>query len=140
MIKDIPNRWDYLKNLKNVSKELIKDPTQTQKVIAKKLGITEACVSEKVKKLETIGQKNDKILYITDKDLEIVYLGQAEIRRRLTDAEELSKMRTYEIASVIEKSERRYQIFRWEVTDKEGGLKNIKLTEEEKKKMLLLLN
>jgi hypothetical protein len=49
-------------------------------------------------------------------------------------------MRTYEIASVIEKSERRYQIFRWEVTDKEGGLKNIKLTEEEKKKMLLLLN
>jgi len=69
--------------------------------------------------MEQSGAKDDRILAITDTDLEIVRLGQAEINRRLQVREELEKMRTSEISQVIRENTARYAIFRPTV-DKES--------------------
>ena len=47
----------------------------------------------------------------------------AEIERRLQDKEELKKMRTPEISSVIKENTARYTLFRWTITDDKWGLK-----------------
>lgn len=62
--------------------------------------------------MEQSGAKDEKIIVITDTDLNIVTLGQSEIDRRLKDKEELAKMRTVEISQVIKESTARYSLFR----------------------------
>jgi hypothetical protein len=56
--------------------------------------------------------KDDRIVSITDTDLNIVEKGQKEIDRRMSDSEELGKMRTVELSQVLKESTARYSLFR----------------------------
>lgn len=85
--------------------------------------------------MEKNGAKDDRIVGITETDINIVQLAQKEIERRLKKAEELEKMRTIEISQVAEKSAARYTLFRGNATDENGGLKLPILTEEQKIKI-----
>ena len=64
-------------------------------------------------------EKDDRIMAITERDLEIVWKGQEEMNRRFSNAEELKKIKTADLASAMEKSEKRYMMFRGEMTNKE---------------------
>lgn len=79
--------------------------------------------------MQQTATKDGRILSITDKDLSIVEKGQQEIDRRLSDSQELAKMRTNEISTVLKDSTARYSLFRGNATDEQGGLKNIETIE-----------
>lgn len=119
-------RADKKKSLSKVTKELLTNPIQTVREVAMKTWVSKSTVANYINEnMDELGHKNKDIIQITDTDLEILKLWQKEIFKRLQDEEELQKMRTFEIAQTIEKSEKRYQIFRWDVTDDNWGLKTI---------------
>ena len=119
-------RADKKKSLSKVTKELLKNPIQTVREVAEKTWVSKSTVANYINEnMDELGHKNKDIIQITDTDLEILKLWQREIFNRLQKKEELEKMRTFEIAQTIEKSEKRYQIFRWDVTDDNWALKTI---------------
>lgn len=131
-------RADKKKSLSKVTKELLKNPIQTVREVAEKTWVSKSTVANYINEnMDELGHKNKDIIQITDTDLEILKLWQQEIFNRLQKKEELEKMRTFEIAQTIEKSEKRYQIFRWDVTDKDWWLKD-SLDEEQIKKIAKL--
>ena len=122
-----------VKRLWNVTKELLKDPTLTIREVAEKTWVSKSTVANYINEdLDKIGQKDDRILWVCEKDFEIVQLWQALISERLKDKNETDKMRTFEIAQTIEKSEKRYMLFKWTATDKNWWLNSTKdMTTEE---------
>jgi len=65
-------RVDRLKGTKKVIEEVVVNPLQTQREIAKNTGVSKSAVGRALKELGQIGPKDDKILAITDTDLSIV--------------------------------------------------------------------
>lgn len=118
-------RVDKAKNTWSVWKSILTNPLKTDREIAEELWIWKSSVNRAKKELGQIGAKDKEILDICKTDLSIVKLWQAEIERRLSEKEELEKMRTVEISQVIKENTARYSIFKWDATDKEWGLKNI---------------
>ena len=116
-------RTDKAKNKSKIVKEVLKNPLQSQREIAKKVWLWKTTIQEHLQDIKTT--KDDRILWVCEKDFEIVTLWQSIIAERLKDKEEVKKMRTFEIAQTIEKSEKRYMLFKWEATDKDWWLKSI---------------
>lgn len=124
-------RVDAQKNKAKIVKEILKDPLKTQREIAKETWLWKTTVQEHKKSLKTT--KDDRIIGICDKDIDIVRLSQKEIERRLLDNEEKKKISARDISSIAKDSSARYTIFRWEITDESGWLKSIQdMTLEEK--------
>lgn len=116
-------RSDKAKNIAKVAKLALENPLASQREIAEETGLSVWNVNDKLNKLEQEGKKDDRIIWITDKDLSILTIGQREIERRLNDKDEVEKMRTVEISQVIKESTARYSLFRWSATDNDWGLK-----------------
>lgn len=115
---------DKKKRIWKVAKELIKDPLLTTRELEKKTWISKSAIANYINNdLDTLGQKDDRILWVCETDFNIVKLWQAIIEKRLQDEAEVAKMRTFEIAQTIEKSEKRYQIFKWDISNKDWWLK-----------------
>ena len=117
----ITMRVDKKINHNKVAKDVLLNPLKTQRERAEDLWLWKTTIQEHLQEVKTT--KDDRIINITDTDLNIVEKGQKEIDRRLSESEELSKMRTVEISQVIKESTARYSLFRWSATDNEWGLK-----------------
>lgn len=117
------------KNIEKVAKERLLNPLATTREIEEITWIDHSTVSRIDWQLQQTATKDGRILSITDKDLSIVEKGQQEIDRRLSDSQELAKMRTNEISTVLKDSTARYSLFRGNATDEQGGLKNIETIE-----------
>ncbi len=117
-------RADKAQSLSKVIEEKLIDPLASQREIAERTGLSVWNVNDKLNELELSEIKDPRILLITNKDLSIVEVGQAEIDRRLRDEEEIKKMRTVEISQVLKESTSRYSLFKGSATDKDGWLKN----------------
>ncbi|RAL57314.1 hypothetical protein BSK20_03500 [SR1 bacterium human oral taxon HOT-345] len=115
-------RADSQKNKKAVALAVAKNPMASTRELAKIAGVSKGTVNNKLGELRQV--KDEAILGICDKDMEIVTKAQEEILRRLNSQKELTKMKTSEISSVAEASTKRYTIFRGNATDKNGGLNN----------------
>lgn len=115
-------RVDAKKNKAKIIKEVLENPLQSMQEIAEKTWLWKTTVHEHIKELPTNANKDERIVWLCDTDFNIVKLWQEEIQRRLQKKEELEKMRTFEIAQTIEKSEKRYMIFKGDMTDKHWGL------------------
>lgn len=109
-------RADSQKNKKAVALAVAKNPMASTRELAKIAGVSKGTVHNKLNELKQV--KDEAILGICDKDMEIVTKAQAEILRRLNSQKELTKMKTSEISSVAEASTKRYTIFRGNATDK----------------------
>lgn len=116
-------RVDKTKNKIKVIKELLRDPLQTEREIAKNSNIAKTTVHRAKKDMDQIGPKSNIIDEIIKKDAEIVKLTQAEIQRRIL--EERWKVSTRDLISAWDVSAKRYTIFKWDVTDDEWWLKSI---------------
>lgn len=115
-------RVDKRKNVEKVIKEKIKNPLATTREIAKKTWVSKSAVADHVQNnLDKIGQKDERIMTLTDKDFDIVKLAQQRIEEKLMDEAEMKKTRIGEISTVAKDSAARYTIFRWELTDNEWG-------------------
>ena len=118
-------RTDKAKNTAKVLKEVIKDPLLTEREIAENTWVSKSSVNRAMQEMGQIGAKDQNILDICSTDFEIVKIWQAIINERLKDKTETDKMKTFEIAQTIEKSEKRYMLFKWEATDKNWWLKEV---------------
>lgn len=116
-------RSDKKKNIAKVAKVALKEPLLSRDEIAKKAGVGSWTASRALSELDETGRKDPRIISITDVDLNIVEKWQEEIDRRLSNTEELKKMRTVEISQVLKESTARYSLFRWTATDDEWWLK-----------------
>ena len=119
-------RWDKKKNIAKVAEELLNNPLSSVREVAEKTWVSKSTVANYINKdLDKLGQKDKSILEVCNVDFDIVKIWQEIIKQRLQDKEEVSKMRTFEIAQTIEKSEKRYMLFKWEATWKDWWLKSI---------------
>ncbi len=114
-------RTDKAINHNKVAKDVLLNPLKTQRERAEDLWLWKTTIQEHLQEVKTT--KDDRIINITDTDLNIVEKGQKEIDRRLSESEELGKMRTVEISQVLKESTARYSLFRWSATDEQWGLK-----------------
>lgn len=118
-------RADVKRNLAAVSRFLIKNPEAKIVDIQKATWLSPTAIARARSNMAEYVEKDDRIMAITERDLEIVWKGQEEMNRRFNSPEEMKKIRTSDLASAMEKSEKRYMLFRWDATNKEGGLKVI---------------
>lgn len=118
-------RSDKLKNRAKVIKATLKNPLKSQREIAKEQWVSDRTVWRVQAEMSQNVAKDDRIIWICDKDLEIIKLWQAELERRLKDKKALSKMRSWEISQVIAENTRRYTLLRWNATDENGWIKKV---------------
>lgn len=119
-------RVDKKKKLSSVTKELLTNPLQTVREVAEKTWVSKSSVASYISEdLDKLGQKDDRIVWLCETDFEIVQIWQKIIKERLQDKEEVAKMRTFEVAQTIEKSEKRYMIFKWPITNPDWWLKGL---------------
>ncbi len=118
-------RSDVKRNLALVSRYLLKNPDATTTQMQKDLNLSYNAISRARSNMAEFVEKDDRIMAITERDLELVWIGQEEMNRRFKDPVEMKKIKTADLASAMEKSEKRYMMFRGEMTNKEGGLRQI---------------
>jgi len=118
-------RSDKLRNRAKVIKATLKNPLASQREIAKQQWVSHETVNRIQKEMWQTVTKDDRILWICDKDLEIIRLWQAELERRLKDKKALSKMRSWEISQVLAENTRRYTLLKWDATDEQGWIKQV---------------
>jgi len=117
-------RADKKKNKDKVAASLIKNPLQTEKEISEDTGLGMGTVHRAKKEVEKTGKKDDRIISLTDADFEILKLTQKHTKERLEDKDKAKKINARDMTYIGDIAAKRYQIFRGEITDKHGGLKN----------------
>lgn len=115
-------RKDKARNRAKVIKAKLKNPLKTEREIAKETNVSKSTVNRISQELGQWGTKDDRILWICDKDLEIVKLGQEIIMKKLRDQKQVAKLKPHEISQVIAENTKRYALFRGNATDNNGGL------------------
>ncbi len=125
-------RWDKIRNRAKIIKEVLKDPTQSQRKIAKKIWIWKTTVKDHLKELP-MSPKSDHIEKILEKDLQIVNIATDLLinRLELAQSDPESKMSTRDIISSADVSAKRYSLFKWDITDKDWGLKDQTLSDKQ---------
>lgn len=116
-------RIDKAKKVSSVTKELLENPLQTVREVAEKTGVSKSSVASYIQEdLDKLGLKDDRILWLTDKDFELMKQIQEVKFKRLQEDEQINNndLDKWENTAV-----KRYSLFRWSATDKDGGLKQI---------------
>ena len=127
-------RIDKAKNIKALKAELLKKPLQTEEELAEKLKVNRKTINRLKQEMPEIvsDAKNSDIMEITDEDKLIIQMSQAISRHSLwTIINKLDENPEYELelreaktaSEIAKESTARYSLFRWDATDKEGGLK-----------------
>lgn len=116
-------RSDKKKNIAKVAKSLVENPLQTEREVAESLWINHATVNRAKQELQQIAPKDDRIVWITDKDLQNIILMQQVVTAKIQDTEEMSKTRIGELAQAMREATARYSLFAWNATDEKGALK-----------------
>lgn len=118
-------RTDKKVSISKVAKEILNNPLLNQREIAEKTWLSLGNVNDKLNILEQEGQKDDRIIWLTDKDFELMKQIQEVKFKRLAEDSQINNndLDKWENTAV-----KRYSLFRWSATDKEWGLKenNIK--------------
>lgn len=125
-------RGDKIRNRAKIIKEVLKDPTQSQRKIAKKVKTSVSTVNEHIKWLPN-SNKSEHIEKILEKDLQIVNIATDLLinRLELAQSDPESKMSTRDIISSADVSAKRYSLFKWDITDKDWGLKDQTLSDKQ---------
>ncbi len=120
-------RSDKEKNKLKVITELAKDPMASQRDIAKKIWTSVSTVNEHIKDLPN-SNKSEHIESIIKKDLQVVNKAQEILLDRLnTNPDDIS---TRDIISSADVSAKRYSLFKWDITDKDWGIKDNRVVVE----------
>ena len=118
-------------NKAKVAKEILKNPLQSQREIAKNAWVTVWTVNNKLNQLKQ--SKDDRILWICDTDIQNVVLGQNILQKRMQ--ENPDKLKASDIVQIIAEGTKRYTIFKWDITDDEWWLKQV-ISEEKRQQIL----
>lgn len=115
-------RGDKIRTRAKVMVEVIKDPTQSERDIAKKVGRSPSTVHEHMKDLPNTS-KNEHIANVIENDAKIVTLWQRILLQRLWLAEEDPKaVSTRDVISATDLSGKRHMLLNGDATDDKWGL------------------
>lgn len=120
-------RTDAKRNLKKVATEVLKDPLQTEREIAKKAGVSNGTAHNMLSKIEQNIDRTSTIVSIEESDLEIVVLSQSIILDKMRDEKTRSKMGIGEISQVAERSQKRYSFLTGENANEKGGERKVEV-------------
>lgn len=110
-------RGDKVRNRAKVMKEIIKDPTQSEREIAKKIWVAKTTVHNSIKDLPNV-TKDDHITKVIENDAKIVSLWQKILIQRMQLAEEDPKaVSTRDVISATDLSGKRHMLLQWDVTN-----------------------
>lgn len=124
-------RTDAKINQWKIAKIVLKSPLKTERQIAQEANLSKTTVHEHLSEIKKT--KDDRIISICDTDIENVVLWQNLLQQRLH--EQGDTLKVGEIVDIIQEWTKRYTLFKWDITDKDGGLRN-PLTPEEQKQLL----
>lgn len=115
-------RKDKAENISIVARTVLENPLLRRDDIAEETWLWAWTVSRALKELDENGRKDDRILWLTDKDFDLMTKIQQEKFARLATPEKISDndLDKWENTAV-----KRYSLFRWNATDNEWGLKTI---------------
>lgn len=116
-------RTDKAINVANVAKELLENPLQTEREVANSLWINHTTVNRAKQELQQIAPKDDRIVWLTDKDFDLMKIIQKEKFSRLE--EDPKWINNNDLDKWENTAVKRYTLFRWDVTDEKWGLKTI---------------
>lgn len=122
-------RTDKAINVANVAKELLENPLQTERQIAEWLWIWAWTVNRAKQELEQTGAKDDRIVWLTDKDFDLMKIIQKEKFSRLE--EDPKWINNNDLDKWENTAVKRYTLFRWDVTDEKWGLKEPSISKEQ---------
>lgn len=115
-------RKDKAKNVSIVAREVLANPLLKRDEIADKTWLWAWTVSRALDELDESGRKDPRILWLTDKDFELMQSIQSVKFKRLETPENINDndLDKWENTAV-----KRYTIFRGKATDNEWALKAI---------------
>lgn len=116
-------RTDKEKHEDMVAAYFMKNPHATVREAAKDLNISKSTIAEHRKQLDKIGQKDERIVFLTDSDFAIMQKIQAEKEKRLDEPEKVSNS---DLDKWDNTSTRRYSLFVWDATDSKGWVKDMR--------------
>lgn len=125
MPKTKSTRSDKKKNKASVVKVLLQDPLKSTREVAKAAWVGSTTAHRVIKEMEQTGTKDPRILWVSNKDLQIVELSQAEMLRRLKSKTERKRIKIADLATIAEKSEKRRSLIVGNATDDQGWVKSI---------------
>ena len=114
-------RADSKTNIVKVAKAVLKDPLASQREIAEETGLSLWNVNDKLNKLEQT--KDDRIIWLTDKDFELMEMIQRRKFARMNDTDK--PVNDNDMNNWDKEAKARFTLFRWEATDEKGWLKII---------------
>ena len=91
----------------------MKTPNMSLNDMSKTLGIPKASVQKYIREYREGDSKDPRIISVTNKDLELVRMWQEIIEQKLSDPEQVAKMKASEVSAVTSESAKRYQLLRW---------------------------
>ena len=116
-------RNDKARNLAKITNEMLKDPLQSERKLAKKLWVWKTTVNKRIKEISKV-DKSEQVNRIIEADIEIVEIATKILKDRLKLAEESPEsMSTRDVIASADVSAKRYSLFKWDVTDKDRWLK-----------------
>lgn len=120
------DRNDYKQNQDKIAAYYTKHPKATLQEASNALWVAKQTVANHLKNLDEIGNKDDRIVSLTDDDLAIVIKSQELIMQKLCDEKEVKKLWIRDISQVAKDSTWRYSMFRGDVTDEQWWLKDFR--------------
>jgi len=122
-------RSDKKKTMAKVAKAVLKNPTASQREIAKEAGVSLWTVNNRTTELEQSWtlSKDPRIKAISDTDLLIVNLVQAETIKRFQNPEELKKINALDLNRIGDISIKRHSLIIGKATDEMWGMKVAKV-------------
>lgn len=117
-------RVDKIKNKAKVIAKVIANPLATEREIAKETWLWNWTIHNHLKELEQNWAKSQAIEKIIEQDAKIVNIAQSILVSRMENTPD--KVSTRDLISASDISAKRYSIFKWEATNKEWWLKEIK--------------
>ena len=121
------SRSDKEKNKLKVITELAKDPMASERDIASRVWISPSTAHEHIKDIPN-SSKSEHIETIIKKDLHVVNNAQEILHDRLNNSPD--DISTRDIISSADVSAKRYSLFKWDVTDKDWGIKDNRVVVE----------
>lgn len=126
-------RVDKAKKIEKVTEELLKNPLQSVREVANKTWVSKSSVASYINEdLDKLGQKDEKIISITDTDREIILKAQIIVLDSLDKHIEISQasgwlslQEALQASNLAKESTARYTIFRGSATDDKGWLNDI---------------
>ena len=115
-------RIDRQINKAKITKEALKNPLQSVRDIAKKTWIWKSSVGRVIKNWRENGEKDDRILWVCDKDFEIIQKTQELTLKKLKNPDSINLV---DIMRVWTESTKRYMLFKWNATNNDWWLKEL---------------